>query len=156
MAEMSPDRPEQPAAADGRPTLSGAAFAVAAAVLLAWAALVVFMLVSSSARELRWTRLAWVFSSVEAVAFGAAGALFGSSIQRQRAERAENAASRSAAAAANGQALAASLKADEAAVQAGGGSLIGAGPGGDQAAVAAQLARRHAELARQLFPDRSS
>jgi hypothetical protein len=153
MADMLSDRPERPAAADRGPALSGAAFAVAAVVLLAWAALVVFMLVSSSSGELRWTRLAWVFSSVEAVAFGAAGALFGSSIQRQRAERAEEAAGRNADAAANGKALAASLKADEAAAQAGGGSLIGAGPGGDQAAAAtAQLARRHAELAGQLFP----
>jgi hypothetical protein len=95
-----------------------------------------------------WTRLAWLFASVEAIAFGAAGALFGATIQRQRAEKAEAAASQNADAAAKGHALAATLKAEEPS----GGSEGLESFGSPVPSEAAQVARRHASLARELFP----
>jgi uncharacterized membrane protein YsdA (DUF1294 family) len=132
--------------------LSRGAFTVALIVLVAWCVFVVYMINTAGATELHWSRLAWLFTSVEAVAFGAAGAIFGSSIQRQRAERAEQVAQQHVQDAQRGRALAAALKAD-ADSGAGLGSLIGAGPGGGQAAtVGDAVARRHAELAERLFP----
>ena len=132
--------------------LSGAALVAALAVLLAFAAFVIFLVTEVDAGEPRWTRLAWVFASVEAIAFGAAGALFGSSVQRARAEKAEAAAERNATDAANGRALASTLQAEDpgdgAQPQ---GPLESLGPGQGRDA-ATSVARRHAELARRLFP----
>jgi hypothetical protein len=129
--------------------LSGAALVGAFAVLLAFAAFVVFLISEADAGDLRWTRLAWLFTSVEAIAFGAAGALFGSSIQRGRAEKAEQVAQENAGDAAKGRALAEVLKADAPDPQ-GGGGLEALGP--DQGREASAVAHRHAELARRLFP----
>jgi hypothetical protein len=42
--------------------------------------------------ELHWTRLTYLFNSLEAVAFAAAGALFGTQVQRTRVEKAEQTA----------------------------------------------------------------
>jgi hypothetical protein len=129
--------------------LSGAALVAAFAVLVAFAAFVVFLIRETDAGDVRWTRLAWLFTSVEAIAFGAAGALFGSSIQRARAEKAEQAAQENAGDAAKGRALAETLKADAP-------NLQGRGPlealGADQGREATAIAHRHAELARRLFP----
>jgi hypothetical protein len=125
--------------------------AAAAVVLIAFAVFVVFMVTEVGGSEIRWTRLAWLFASVEAIAFGAAGALFGSSIQRARAENAEAEARRNADDAAGGRALASACISDEATAAAGGGGdLETLGPGGD---VGAALAKSRAELARDLFPD---
>jgi hypothetical protein len=104
--------------------------------------------------ETEWARLAWVFASVEAIAFGAAGALFGSSIQRERAEKAEEAASTNAQDAANGRALAEAIKAEappESADEGRTGDLESLGAG-QQRDAAASVAARHAELAKRLFP----
>lgn len=136
-----------------RPQLSRPAVVAALLVLLAFAAFVVFLIGQVGEDETEWTRLAWIFASVEAIAFGAAGALFGSSIQRERAEKAEEAAKENAQDAANGRALAEAIKA-EAPQEAGGGGpagleSLGAGPQRD---AAASVAARHAELARRLFP----
>ena len=137
----------------GRPQLSRPAVVVAILVLVAFAALVFFLVGQVGEDETEWARLAWIFASVEAIAFGAAGALFGSSIQRERAEKAEEAAKENAQDAANGRALAEAIKA-EAPVEAGGGGAgglesLGAGPQRD---AAASVAARHAELAKRLFP----
>jgi hypothetical protein len=99
--------------------------------------------------EVSWTRLAWLFASVEAIAFGAAGALFGATIQRQRAEKAESAASQNADAAAKGRALAETLKAEE---PSGSASEGFEAFGSAVPSEAAQVAQRHASLARELFP----
>lgn len=142
---------EDPVASRPLP-LRGAALVAALAVMIGFAGLVGYLIGEAGTDEVRWTRMAWLFSSVEAIAFGAAGALFGSSIQRQRAENAESAASRNADAAANGQALAAALKAE-------------APPDADETAGfqafgsdddAAAVARRHARLAQAMFPGGSS
>ena len=135
--------------------LGGVALVAALVVLVAFAVLVGVLISQVDTQETRWARLAWVFASVEAIAFGAAGALFGSSIQRQRAERAENEAAEHREAAANGRALAEMIKADapaDGAAPGGAGSGIESlGPGG-RPAPQDELARRHAEVARRLFP----
>ena len=137
-----------------RPPLSRTALVVAALVLGAFGIFVVFLVGQVDEDDVAWSRLAWIFASVEAIAFGAAGALFGSSIQRERAEKAEASARENAEAAANGKALAE--------VDQGGGTRRepGGGPPGardrwDAGAgreSAANVTARHAELARRLFP----
>jgi hypothetical protein len=130
--------------------LRGATLYAAIAVLIAFAVLVAYLVGEvDTDDEVRWTRLAWLFASVEAIAFGAAGALFGASVHRERAQRAEAAAKENAEAAANGRALAAALKAED--------SSAGSGAGLEsfeeqRPSEAARLAKRHAELARSLFP----
>jgi hypothetical protein len=93
-----------------------------------------------------------VFSSIEAVAFAAAGLLFGSKVNRQRAENAEERADVNQRHAEAGRALAAAIKSDEveAAPGSGGPERLGGGRPADIGA--AQIAARHARLARQLFP----
>lgn len=137
--------------ADRPAALSGLALAVASAVLIAFGIFVGVLVSEVDAEETRWTRLAWIFASVEAIAFGAAGALFGSSIQRTRAERAEGEAAENRQAAANGRALAELVKAD--APEGGAadeGRLESLGPGDRRAA--GDVAKRHADVARRLFP----
>lgn len=128
--------------------------AVAAAVLvLASFGVFVVVLVSeaSTSDEVYWSRLTWVFASVEAIAFGAAGALFGSTIQKDRAERAEADARDNAQAAASGRALAEVIKAEDP-EQPGGKSALEALGAGAPRDAAASIAARHAEVARKLFP----
>ncbi len=133
-------------------TLSGAGLVAALVVLVAFAALVAYLTRQVGAPETTWTRLAWLFSSVEAIAFGAAGALFGSSIQRQRAERAEDEARRNSDAAARGRALAAAIKADDPGTSQTRSDLETLGPGGAPSGGASAVAARHAAVARELFP----
>jgi len=135
-----------------KPQLSTTARFVAALALAAFGIFVVYLVAQVDEDDVEWSRLAWIFASVEALAFGAAGALFGSSIQRERAEKAEQAASENAQDAANGRALAEAIKAeapplDEGAP--GGLEPLGTGSRRDPAAT---IAARHAELARKLFP----
>jgi hypothetical protein len=151
MASRQPSGPDQPASSAGtaKVPMSGIALVTALVVLTAFTGFVWYMITQRDTGDVSWSRLAWLFSSVEAIAFGAAGALFGSSVQRQRAEKAEAAAQQNAAAAANGRALAASIKADAA-----GSSdvLERAGSSGSANRVAQDLAARHAAIARELFP----
>jgi hypothetical protein len=150
-AEIQPTPSAGPAANDEprRAPLRGAALWAAIAVLIAFAIFVAYLIGQVDTNEVPWTRLAWLFTSVEAIAFGAAGALFGASIQRQRAEKAEAAASENADQAAKGRALAATLKADEQTARGGGGLESLETP---EASEAVQVAQRHASLARELFP----
>jgi hypothetical protein len=134
-----------------RPALGRPAMWAAVVALGLWAAFALFLVVRSSADEVEWTRLAWVFASVEAVAFAGAGVLFGTTVTRQRAETAEAKAKEKEKEADAGRALAAALVADD---PTGGRSvapgLEGVVPGPQ--AEAAQVAARHARLARQFFP----
>ncbi len=134
-----------------RPPLSRTALLVAAFVLVAFGIFVVFLVAQVDEDDVAWSRLAWIFASVEAIAFGAAGALFGSSIQRERAEKAEESARENAQAAANGKALAEAIKAEDPPEQGGSAGLEALGPGAGREA-AAHVTARHAELARRLFP----
>ena len=74
----------------GQRKLSGLALYVAIAALVAWLVFTVYLLFQVNSDELAWTRIAWVFASVEAIAFAAAGALFGTAVQRENVERAED------------------------------------------------------------------
>ena len=154
MAEEQASNQQAAASTAGQATvpISGVALGTALLVLVAFAAFVWYMLTQRGVVETTWTRLAWLFSSVEAIAFGAAGALFGSSIQRQRAERAETAAERNADVAVRGQALAASIKADDPGTPTGQSGLERLGATGQAGKAAENLAARHAAIARELFP----
>jgi hypothetical protein len=127
----------------------------AVVALLVWAGFAGYLLYRSSSAEVQWTRIAWVFSSVEAVAFAAAGLIFGTTVNRQQAQQAEARANANQNDAEAGRALAAALKADEPPVAydgpapAGGPQALGQTQRDD---AASQLAARHARLARQLFP----
>jgi hypothetical protein len=157
--EYSPPAADAP---EPRRGLTGPALWVALLILLGWGSFIVVLVLSASVEEVRWTRLAWLFSSVEAVVFAAAGALFGTTIQRRRAERAEAAAEANAKDASNGRALASALLAEDegaeeeaapAAGTAGGLEGFRSSPAAPEARrSAAQVARRHARLARSLFP----
>jgi len=138
-------------------TLTTVAKWVAVVALLAWAAFVVYLLANVDEAEITWSRAIFVFASVEAVAFAAAGALFGTTVTRQRAERAEQQADENKKAAEGGKALAAALKAEEPSVvhedRGAEGGPRPLGPSGQSGELAArEIATRHARLARQLFP----
>lgn len=134
-----------------KPVLSGVALVVAVVALIAFGAFVWFMITERGAEETPWTRLAWLFASVEAVAFGAAGALFGSSIQRQQTEREKERADDNEKAAKDGRALATALVADDPADAT---ALPGLESLDRPARTAAEgVAAHHATLARKFFPD---
>ncbi|MGH3833570.1 MAG: hypothetical protein ACRDRS_24565 [Pseudonocardiaceae bacterium] len=132
--------------------LAGAALAVAVVVIAAWLGFLIWLLVEVNASEVTWERLLVVLGSVEAVAFAAAGALFGTTVQRQRVEdqraRADVAESRAdtyQTAAINGHKLAAAIKVTRAA---------GADAARERLAAEADPERDPLlELANQLFPD---
>lgn len=133
----------------GKPLpLSGWTLWAALASLAAFGVFVWFMITQIAAEEITWTRLAWLFASVEAIAFGAAGALFGSTIQRQRAENAEQRADSNQKSAASGQALAKLLIADDQTAGKSEDALRSGVP-----LDAAALAARHAAFAKGLFPE---
>lgn len=134
--------------APGRTPLTGAALIAALIAISVWIVFLVVMVVSADIGETQWIRLTYVFASVEALAFAAAGALFGVSVQRDRVEKAEEKAEANARDAEQGRALAAAVIADghDAGIEGGLESLrddVGAG----------DVRRRHAETARRLFPD---
>jgi hypothetical protein len=105
--------------------LGGVATVAAVAVLAAWLTFLTIMTRHTNAQEVEWARLTAILGSLEAVAFGAAGALFGVTIQRQRVQDAKEHAAKAdqraadadkkadehSTAAANGKALATAIKA---------------------------------------------
>lgn len=62
---------------------------VAIAILVVFLVFVRVMLDSVDASEPAWSRMAYLFGGVEALAFAATGFLFGREVNRARAERAE-------------------------------------------------------------------
>jgi hypothetical protein len=111
--------------ADSESSLRGVVPIAALVVVGAWLAFLSWLTFNTSASEVVWARLFSVLGSLEAVAFDAAGALFGTTVQKQRVEdardRAEKAEGRASGAektaaeyvqnAANGRALATAVKA---------------------------------------------
>jgi len=146
-----------------RTKLEGAALAIAIIVVLAWLGLLGWLVARTGAQEVEWARLFSVLGSLEAVAFAAAGALFGTTIQKQRvneaharaekaegrASEAEKTAAEKTQAAANGRALASAVKARAAHRARPGDQLerVSATPG------AAPAVDDLAALANTLFPD---
>jgi hypothetical protein len=102
-----------------------------------------------AAADMTWTRLTFVFGSVEAIAFAAAGALFGVSVQREGVKKVEERADANAHEAACSRALAAVNLADKAAADQ---DLVNQSFG-SRGLPDAALRRRHGEVARHLFPD---
>ena len=159
MAE-EPTEPTTPPT-QGKPSqskLSGLALYVAIAALLAWLVFTVYLLFQVNSDELAWTRIAWVFASVQAIAFAAAGALFGTAAQRENVERAEDRATTAEEVAESnrdhatkGRVLAASLQAEAADGDSyrGGAQPMSVGSAGD----AADPVVRHAAMSRSLFGD---
>lgn len=111
--------------AETKTGIGGAAVAAAFLVILAWLGLLVWLISHTAISDAEWARLLVVLGSIEAVAFAAAGALLGTTIQgkrvqeaRKREEKAEeqadkerNAANAKTEAAAKGKALATAIKA---------------------------------------------
>jgi hypothetical protein len=139
-------------AREERSGISGLPLYVAIAAIALWAVFVVVMFLLSDSGETRWTRAVYIFGSVEAIAFAAAGALFGVTVQRERVDRAEKKADANEKDAASGRALAAVNLAD-------GGQVVDQDGEsryeafGAEDARDADVRRRHAEAARRLFPD---
>jgi hypothetical protein len=137
-----------------RAPLRGVRLAAAGIALLLWAAFTGFMIAqTNTGNEIEWTRLAYLFASVEAIAFGAAGALWGTTINRQRAEQAEKRAAANERDASSGRALASSQIAEAGDIvdQTSDSALQSLGGGPDRAT--AEVLQRHARQARMLFPD---
>jgi hypothetical protein len=63
--------------------------AIAVIVLVAFVVLIVYMMRHLEADEKYWTRALYLFGGVEAVAFAAAGYLFGREVSRQQITKAE-------------------------------------------------------------------
>jgi len=100
-----------PGKQNGGTPLAGVALVASVTVIVAWLGFLVWLLIEVDQSEVIWTRLLVVLGSVEAVAFAAAGALFGTSVQRQRVEEQRERADANESAALNGQKLAAAIKA---------------------------------------------
>jgi hypothetical protein len=161
MSQDSPDAKEAPPspAAAGPERLGFIATAVAAFAVALWAAFSVVLFLYIGRDELQWTRLTWLFGSVQALAFAGAGALFGTAVQKSRADKAEQRASTAQADAdaqrddaVRGRALASVLQAEETDANGAESKLKPMGPA-ESAPVTANLRREHARLSRALFGD---
>ena len=64
-------------------------YAVAVAILLAFAAFTWWLIHSVGTTDLSWTRLAWVYGIVQAVVVAAAGVIFGTATQIERVKAAQ-------------------------------------------------------------------
>ena len=134
-------------------------WAVAAAwlALIGFAGLVAYMIgQASSANEILWGRLSSIYASVEAIAFAAAGALFGTAVQRRQTEDAEQRAEEAEGEAERGRTLAALLKEQAPSTPHGRHHLAEVLEEASLESVqdpVELLAKHHAELARRYFPD---
>jgi hypothetical protein len=142
--------------------LTGAALWTAIAAVLVWVGFSAFLIIRAGTSDTEWSRIAWVFGSIQAIAFAAAGALFGTTVQQRnvnnaqrQAESAKKDANQQREDAAKGRALATAIQA-EAAIQ------PADGPEGQQrmgvssasgAESTGQLRQRHAQLSRAMFGD---
>jgi hypothetical protein len=63
--------------------------AVAVLAIIGFGAFVVYLVTHIGVSEQEWTRAAYVFGGVEAIAFAAVGWFFGKEVNRSRAEKAE-------------------------------------------------------------------
>lgn len=158
----STDTSKSAAAGDGSAgssKLTGAALWAAIIAIAVWVGFSIFLIARAGTSETEWTRIAWVFGSIQAVAFAAAGALFGTSVQQQnvnnaqqQAASAKKEADQNRDAATKGRALGAVMQADAAAQPtAGTEEARRMGVGGASAESADVIRQRHAELSRALF-----
>ena len=146
----------------GSPKLSGAALWTAILAVAAWVGFSIFLIARAGTNETEWARIAWVFGSIQAVAFAAAGALFGTAVQQQNVSNAQQQtvsarkdADQQREAATKGRVLALAVQAEVAAQPVNDTESpprIGA-PNAAEAESADQLRQRHAQLSRALFGD---
>ncbi|HJX29247.1 MAG TPA: hypothetical protein VJ885_15155 [Thermoanaerobaculia bacterium] len=80
---VTPEPQETPASRDPLPLL------VAFLAIAGFGVFVAFLLTRLGLDDLQWTRATYLLNGVEAIAFAAAGFLFGREVQRGRAESAE-------------------------------------------------------------------
>jgi hypothetical protein len=146
------------------PKLTGVALWTAIFAIAIWLGFSIFLVAKAGTNDTEWARIAWVFGSIQAVAFAAAGALFGTSVQQQnvsnaqqQAMSAQKDADQQREDATKGRTLAMTLQAEANAPPAGGTAgtrSFGAGaPAGGEGAE--ELRQRHAQLSRALFGDLS-
>ena len=148
--------------ASSSPKLVGTALWVAIFAIVVWIGFSVFLIAKAGTNETEWARIAWVFGSIQAVAFAAAGALFGTTVQQQNVNNAQQQAASAKKdadqqrdAATKGRAFAAAIQAEAVADStdsAEGPQRMGIGDGAG-AAPADELLQRHARLSRALFGD---
>jgi hypothetical protein len=139
------------------PKLAGAALWTAILAVAVWVGFSIFLIAKASTSETEWTRIAWVFGSIQAIAFAAAGALFGTTVQQQnvstaqqQAESAKKDADQQRDAATKGRVLAMTIQA-EAAAQPINEAEFPQHPGAAEVEAADQLRQRHAQISRALF-----
>lgn len=150
------------------PKLTGAALWTAIFAVAVWIGFSIFLIVRAGTSETEWTRIAWVFGSIQAVAFAAAGALFGTAVQQQnvttaqqQAESAKKDADQQREAATKGRALAMTIQAEAAAQpfnETETPQQVNEADTPQQAdtvgvEAANQLRQRHAQISRALFGD---
>jgi len=140
--------------------LSGPALWVAIFALAVWVAFSIVLLFNIDKNETDWTRITWVFGSIQSVAFAAAGALFGTAVQqqnvssaKQEAASAKKDADQQRDLASKGRALATVVQAEGTTTATGDTSgMERVGPGQAGATESAETIRkRHAQLAQSLF-----
>ncbi len=137
------------------PTWRSPAIVAGIVVLALFSVLVTYMILQTDTEDERWTRLVFLFGAVEAIVFAAAGAIFGTQVQRARVENAEKRADEHADAAASGKALAKSVKAASRQSTAGGSPPVPgsfAPPGVSSGSRSTELDHL-ANLADELFPE---
>ncbi|HEY9423104.1 MAG TPA: hypothetical protein VIW92_16950 [Thermoanaerobaculia bacterium] len=78
-----------PTAAQTTPSRDPVSAAVACVALAGFGAFIIYMLSLLDLREPQWSRVLYLLNGVEAIAFAAAGYLFGREVNRGRAENAE-------------------------------------------------------------------
>ena len=146
----------------GSPKLSGAALWTAIFALVVWVAFSIVVLFNIGKSETEWTRITWVFGSIQSVAFAAAGALFGTAVQQQNVSSAKQEASsakqdadQQRETAIKGRALATVVQAEAATPSADDGSGLESMETGraDATGSAEALRQRHAQVSRSLFGD---
>ncbi|MDB5915501.1 MAG: hypothetical protein JWP22_4176 [Ramlibacter sp.] len=133
---------------------------VAVCVVAAWLGMLAWLGLSVDAQDRDWARMIGLLASIEAVAFAAAGALLGTTVQSgrvgdamARAAKAEQQAEANAADAAAGQTLAKAIRASATAPPAAGmDALQRAGALPDEAGEQRRLADLQ-RLAQALFPE---
>lgn len=100
-------------------TLSGAALVAAIVLIVAWLGAMIWLaFYHVDDQETKWSRLILLFNSLQAVGFGAVGALLGTKVQLPRVEAAEQRAAKAEGVATKGKELAATVKAEAAKGQA--------------------------------------
>lgn len=144
------------------PKLSGAALWVAIFAIVIWIGFSIFLIIKVSTSEIEWTRIAWVFGSIQAIAFAAAGALFGTAVQQQNVDTAQQQATsakddadQQREAAVKGRALATAIQAEAATQESGstGGVQRASAGGAGGPGSADNLLQRYAQMSRALFGD---